>query len=55
MLNKARLDVTLSIMDVREIDQKEDSFKCKIRIFAFWRIDLHDYGEHLIDHYYITN
>eukprot|EP01038_Epipyxis_sp_PR26KG_P008752 gene8752-11825_t len=41
---KTRLDVSLSVMDINEVDIVNDSFKCKIRIFAFWLVDLHTIG-----------
>eukprot|EP01038_Epipyxis_sp_PR26KG_P015699 gene15699-21248_t len=42
--NRSRLDVTVGITNVKNIDYNKQTFQCKLRVYAFWRINLHEIG-----------
>ncbi len=39
-----RLDVTFSVTAITVIDHESETFQVKIRLFAFWKVDLHAIG-----------
>lgn len=36
---KTELDVSLSVMDIKNVDPMKESFSCKVRLYAMWRCD----------------
>lgn len=41
---KQRLNVTVSITDIMNIDPMNETFSIKFRLYAFWEVDLHAIG-----------